>query len=222
MLLSWSASAQAIPVRFDWNGVVDHVPLEVLDVSVGTSVQIAVFGNNGGVSLLDQVWNNASITHASLTAGAYTATYFPPSGVGDPIFTSDAGGLISFSKEIFTGPATATDVLDGSTAPYHSRNSAVTSTGRIFFWDVSFSGGYDTWNPSQWTVSRVSLPEPDTLLLLTMGLAGSAWVRRRNVAQQFHNPSIEKPSLRRFSLFGRCPLVAGRFYGCYGASARGC
>jgi len=49
-----------------------------------------------------------------------------------------------------------------------------------------------------WASKIKGLPEPGALSLLTIGLVGIAWVRRRKIAKLIYPALIEKPASRRF------------------------
>ena len=175
-----AAPADAIPVVFEWEEAVPAVGgSNIPGVDPGDPIIIRVFADNGGANLLNQTWNNADVSMATLTAGAYSATYFPPTGFGDPVFETDAAGNVSTAREVFIAQNAGNfDSLGGASIPTHARNLASTSTAGSFLnWD---STDGDTFEEAQWTVSVV--PEPDRSLLVAFALLvplGAWWARSR-------------------------------------------
>lgn len=167
---TWAAA-----VTFQWQTVAFNPTLPGLNN--GDLITVNVFADNGGSSLFNQTWNNADISFATLTAGSYQATYFPPTNFGDPVFETAAAGVVSSSRLVFAGPLNSLnfDTLGGAAAtPFLARNLAQTSTGQFVAWDSSIS---DTFAASQWTVDAV--PVPAAVWLFGSGLLGLIGVARR-------------------------------------------
>ena len=170
---SWAAT-----VIFEWQSISENSTLPGLNN--GDPITINVFADNGGSSLLSQTWNNADISFATLTAGSYQATYFPPTNFGDPVFETDAAGNASSSRLVFAGPLNPSnfDTQGGSAqVPFLARNIAGTSLANTIAWE--FPAG-DTFDETNWTVSAV--PVPAAVWLFGSGLAGLAGMARRKNA----------------------------------------
>lgn len=173
--------ASAIPVVFRWDAVLADPGgiggLPIPGVSDGDPVVLLVFADNGGTDLIAQTWNNADITRGELTAGAtgaYRATYFPPTGFGDPVFQTDGTGQVSNARLVFLGtlnPANTDSLGSSQQLPSLARNLAGSSTGSSLFWGTP---AFDTFDESRWSV----VPEPATSTLVAIGLVGLATRRR--------------------------------------------
>ncbi len=124
----------------------------------------SVFGLGSGNLLLAGFPGLAgvqSFTGSQLDAGGGLGITFPtipPANAGDP--TRDRSLALNFDSGAPDGIAMAT--ID--TFP----------DGQVFVGDLFLFG--------DWTAARAAVPEPTTLTLLMLALAGLAWVRRRGVA----------------------------------------
>lgn len=172
LVSGFASSASALSVVFQWEAVLldSGGAVGIPGVNNGDPVVIRIFADNGGSDLNDQIWNNEDIIRGELTAGAtgaYTATYFPPTSFGDPVFQTDAAGQVSLARQVFAGPLNPAnfDSLGGTALPSQARNLAMGSDPvSVLSWNFPTS---DTFDASQWTVA---VPEPSTLPLVSLGL----------------------------------------------------
>ena len=140
--------------------------------NLGGDVIAAITGGSS-LSLLYKDNDPGGIESGSF-AGNYTTVFDP---AGDPVnadITWDGGAFITDAKWL--------EVKDGNQDPF-------TYLFDISSWDGKMLLDLNNFWPNQGAISHVSiwgndtttLPEPGTLSLLAIGLAGIAWVRRRKI-----------------------------------------
>ena len=187
MVMGTSASAVPVSYRFESSVVAGTVGLPA---SPGDPASITVTLDNGGASLVNQVWTAADLQSVTfdINNGAATASFFSPFDgglvVSNGSFATDAlGNLISAPSTWFDEFVTAgfttnfPFVLDlnwfingFNSVLFDDEN--IGPTVQLILADVD--GNTD---PANW--SRVTaLPLPPTLLLLLVGLGGVALLRR--------------------------------------------
>lgn len=148
-------------------------------ISVGDTVTVHLFGNNGGSSIVNQSFANTDVLGFTLDAGSYHASY----STVWPYFslTTDAGGNVSGVG--FYG----TDYASANVDNFGSWN------GDAVFGDFSFLDSLSNYNEvvggtlstvGNWTVSAVghAVPEPASLALVGLGLAGLGLGKRKKQA----------------------------------------
>ena len=186
-LMVMGASASAAPVSYRYDSAVDVA--FGLPASPGDPVSITVTLDNGGVSLVNQVWTAADLQTLTfdINNGAAIFSFFSPFDggllAGDGDFTTDAAGNLTSVMSNWTDRFITADFV--TNLPFDTElNWFINGVNAVLF-DNSLNPTFDLFladvdgntDPANW--SRVTaLPLPPTLLLLLVGLGGVALLRR--------------------------------------------
>lgn len=187
-LLLEQHSAEAAPFQLQFQSVLTNATISnVPGIEAGDTITFEIIVDNGGLSLMDQTWNQADILQATASVESYTASFVPPfTGSVDPVFGT-TGAAVSLAAW-FDFDVNNTDSL-GPGSPSVFVTALITSTGDSFaFADNLLAAGNWTIQPLQ--VAAISLPP--ALLLLFAGLAGLGLlgtIKRRDIEQP--NRSID-------------------------------
>lgn len=143
-------------------------------VSDGDILTLEIIADNGGASTISQSWFQADVVSAVATVGTYVAHFNFPHFANDPVFVTDALGMLTTTLW-FDTDANNTDNL-GPGSPGFFANALRTSQNvNIVYQDTQPQ------IPSAWTIGPVEdVPEPSTLALTALGLL---LVRRRRRAR---------------------------------------
>jgi PEP-CTERM motif len=161
--------ANAIPVEFRFTDTVGGmIGTNLPGTKIGDSFVLSIFADNGNSSFLSQTWNTEDFLHATLNIG--DGAYIFRSTPGNDTFDAqtDASGLL---MSIF--------LLER-----HGLGGTVVSGVHNIFSD-GIGGVADAANlttPQNFQIFAVTAPEPGTLALFGLGLAGMAVMRRRRAA----------------------------------------
>jgi hypothetical protein len=183
-LLCVSGTAQADPYKFIFNGVISWA--ETPGISVGDMLTLTVFADNGGNSMINQVWDLSDLKGFTIKAGTYSASYstvYEKPLTGN--FVTDATGkLVSLEFQGTSETSSNTDNF-GSWV-----GDSVLFDG--MFEDTKFNINRvagNQWGPaSAWTVqSAAGVPEPAAwgMMIGGFGLAGMALRRRGKATVKF-------------------------------------
>ncbi len=172
-LLCGSASVQASPFQFTYTGTVSSVNNIGGLATVGDAVTVNVIVDNGGTSAISQNWAVTDTVSAVFTAGSYVATFLSDWFSYGSGFTTDALGDLTTAEWYGTQMSTGTDNF--GTGVYLSNVGASNSNGR----NIYASSNFELSTFSGPIAVASSVPEPATIALLGLGLAGIAIGKRR-------------------------------------------
>lgn len=139
-------------------------------VSDGDILTLEILADNGGADLISQSWFQTDVISAEATVGTYVAQFNFPHFTNDPVFVTNALGMLTTTLW-FDIDGNNTDNL-GLGSPGFFSNALLTSQSH-------FIGFQDTQpqTPSAWRIGLAEdVPAPGTLALTALGLL---LVRRR-------------------------------------------
>ena len=170
-LLLSAGPAHAIPIEFTFTDTLQSSTIPgVLD---GDTVTVTIIADNGNATLISQQWFQADVLSATVTAGGYSGTFAAPYLFFDPLFRTDASGVLDLTLFFDTDNGN-TDNLGGSA---QFLDDAIMTTagggGVALFVNVRSS------QPGSWVAAPASVPEPSTLWLLGLGLPALVRSHRR-------------------------------------------
>jgi len=148
----------------------------IVGVSVGDVVTINLLADNGSSGLNSQSWTIGDFISASLSNGSYSQSYVDGFGTASLVaFTTDAIGNLTQSNF----PDTTPSANNSDTFGMGGQIRLFANDFQDFFGrTAAMSNGLTHLNG--WSVKEQShAPEPGTLSLLGLGLAGAALLRRR-------------------------------------------
>jgi hypothetical protein len=167
--------AQGTPVEFTFAATIVNNS-GIVGVSVGDIVTINLLANNGSSGLNSQSWTIGDFISASLSAGSYSQSYVDGFGTASLVaFTTDAIGNLTQSNF----PDTTLSANNTDTFGMGGQIRLFSNDFQDFFGrTAAMSNGLT--RLTAWSVNeRSQAPEPGTLSLLGLGLAGAALLRRR-------------------------------------------
>ncbi len=178
MLLFEQPSANAAPFHLQFQSTLTAA--NVTGTAVGNVIIFDVIVDNGGAGFTSESWGQADVVSAQASVGTYSATFNAPFGLSEPLFTTNAAGVVDLADWLdFDGGNT--DNAGGPGSP--------TALGFVLQPSTAGTGGIlvfadDLGEASNWTVQAVVsiIPVPAALPLLLggIGLLGLiGWRRRR-------------------------------------------
>ena len=167
--------AQGTPVVFTFAATITSNS-GIPGISVGDIVTINLLANNGSSGLNSQSWTIGDFISATLSAGSYSQTHVDGFGTASLVaFTTNAIGdltLSNFPDTMLSANNTDTFGMGGQIRIFS--NDFQDFFGRT----ATMSNGLT--HLSGWSVhERSQVPEPGTLFLVGIGLAGATLLRRR-------------------------------------------
>jgi hypothetical protein len=174
VMLFGSTAAQASLIEFDFASTCCGLGSTIPGTAPGMPFNISIFADNGGASTVSQTWLDAQYVSATASIGGSVYTLIlDQAHFSFNAATNAAGNVTAISLSDFN--AGNTDNL-GSSSP-----GLVVNGARNIIFTGNFEADADaTTVPSNWTATVVSqVPEPTTLALLSLGLAGLGFRRRK-------------------------------------------
>lgn len=171
--------ASAAPYTFIFADRASATDLTLTGVNAGDTITVTVVADNGASMLVSQSWFQADILSATVVAGSYAGTFNAPFFTNDPIFRTDATGAMSLAL-FFDTDLGNSDSLGGSAQLFNDGIASRTQTSSLFAGFAIRPAG----DPSAWTVTAggLSVPEPSSMLLVGLALAGLGMAQRRRAA----------------------------------------
>ena len=188
-LMVMGTSASAVPFSYRFESTVDRSSYG-LPASTGDPASITVTLDNGGSSIVNQVWTAAHLQSVTfdINNGAAVVSFFSPfdggllTSAGN--FATDAAGNLTSVMGNWSDRSVTADFV--ANIPFVADlNWFINGANGVLFDDAFSNGGFQLFlpnvqgntDPANWTrVTALSLPP--TLLLLLVGLGGVALLRR--------------------------------------------
>ena len=155
----------AAPVQFSFETT--FISTDIPGTVVGGTFSLEVIADNGGTSLINQIWTHSDVTSAFATSGSYNANLVPPPSTST-FFQSDGIGELSVAR--FTDFDSNNVDIFGAGAKVHSNAMQASSQVDLGF----FADTTDT--VSAWSISPV--PLPPAVALMGLAVAGLSLQRR--------------------------------------------
>ena len=212
MVMGTSASAVPFSYRFESQLL---FPFGAF-AAAGDTASITVTLDNGGASVVNQVWTAADLVSVAfdINNGAATADFFSPfdggltTAVGG--FATDAAGTLISAPTDWDDRNVTADFV--TSFPFNGNLNWVINGDNAVLFDLPLGllqlrlADVDgITNPANWTLvtQAVPLSLPSTLLLLLVGLGGVALLRR---APSGERESLSGKALRRVGMLRTTPL----------------
>ena len=175
-------TANAGLVEFTATGVLDSSgTIDIEGTSAGGAFTIKVFADNGNSSLISQSWSLSDILSGSFDSGTYHADYLSPQFSSSSFATNGLGQLTTafYADCCFGGNDFGTDNFGTGTNVVLFSNAVEDFHGHFSFLNNSVVNT----NVGAWSASIVGVPEPGTLILLSLGLMGVGYSSRAKKLQ---------------------------------------
>lgn len=171
-IVASGGAVQAAPFVFSLDNTFTNGSVAA-GISAGDSFSLQVVVDNGGSTAQGQQWFQADVLSATLTSGSYVATFNAPFYFNDPLFVTDASGVITTASWYDTDDNNTDTIGPGS--PEFLANALWLSNAEALYFTELVVG------PGKWSVEAAvsDVPLPAGGLLLLSGLGALAYVRRR-------------------------------------------
>jgi hypothetical protein len=171
-----TGAANAIPVKFNYTGSITNVNGAALQglISVGDTATIEVIADNGSSSLLSQTWDVFDTITATFSAGSYVLTHSDDWWPGGNGFVTDGTGNLILSQ--WYGISIDLTAFDSFGAGGDLNNGTGYASNGDFFGYGPDLGTVSSWSDPTFVTN---VPEPATLALMGLGLAGLGFSRRK-------------------------------------------
>jgi len=187
LLLAGTANAGLI--ELDWTTTVESFRGSVPGV-VGEEITTTFTVDNGGSSTLSQDWTVADFVSYRLegASGWWMESSFIEMPTSTGMFSTDALGDVTLAGNWYGGYHTGATIttswvgeVDGGW--WNNGNNEVACTQPSAGYDCVFAADVDgNLVGSNWSASAASVPEPASIALLGLGLAGLGFAKRKKTS----------------------------------------